>query len=517
MRYLLALCGSFLIAAITYSAASHSAPVADSLLPSHVILTVEVGGDKITQSGFVIGDGNTVISFLDAEKPPTEVLVKADSDAERVASAIKLSSLGVLIMKVPGLNGAPLTFTKTPVDVGQIIYSLEHQSEPIKLVKGTVSKKIDWQKQEGFFQKKFVGPIHNLFIHNALLTETSNGSSNGLAILDECARVVGMNRTVPKDLIVNNNQDRLIEYALSVQQLVTELNLGATLAIDDSRCLSLEEQAIQKEKEKQQALEKIEATEKEKQVTENQLEAAEEKALEAKNKLEIAEEKLQQSSEQAELSEQEKQRLEEDIEQARIEFERTQVDIQAAKNKLAEQEKAAEQERIDNEEKLKQYAVIAAVILLLVILIAVIFLRRRKGQIQSAEKETEIAISRAKEAEKLAKEAEKPMAPFSCMLTGEDESGSRYLLKIDAQALGKTEGVILGRNPNNADFVIENEKISRANTRLFLQGDALFAEDLDSANGTSVDGLLLSPTASAKIVNGSKLSIGTVDFKVTLE
>ncbi len=50
------------------------------------------------------------------------------------------------------------------------------------------------------------------------------------------------------------------------------------------------------------------------------------------------------------------------------------------------------------------------------------------------------------------------------------------------------EGLIIGRDPNQADLVIQNRYVSKAHARIMPKGDEYLLIDLASTNGTFVNG-----------------------------
>lgn len=80
-------------------------------------------------------------------------------------------------------------------------------------------------------------------------------------------------------------------------------------------------------------------------------------------------------------------------------------------------------------------------------------------------------------------------------LTGEFEGNS-----IDAT---KGESIILGRDPNQANIIISNERISSAHMKVSFDGDEVIVEDLNSTNGS----FYVNGTQSVKVDRGSTISL----------
>jgi len=69
----------------------------------------------------------------------------------------------------------------------------------------------------------------------------------------------------------------------------------------------------------------------------------------------------------------------------------------------------------------------------------------------------------------------------------------------------------IGRNPDN-DIVIKDPYVSGNHARFYVKNDKLFVEDLNSTNGTFVNGKRISKVE--KLQEGDIIEIGRVSFKV---
>ena len=71
----------------------------------------------------------------------------------------------------------------------------------------------------------------------------------------------------------------------------------------------------------------------------------------------------------------------------------------------------------------------------------------------------------------------------------------------------------IGRNPR-ADFVVDSPLLSRVHCRLSASDTALAVEDLQSTNGTYVNGMRVRQSA---LRNGDCLRLGRLELTVALE
>jgi len=67
--------------------------------------------------------------------------------------------------------------------------------------------------------------------------------------------------------------------------------------------------------------------------------------------------------------------------------------------------------------------------------------------------------------------------------------------------------VTVGRSPDN-DLIVAHDSISSHHAILKLEGDDYSVVDLDSTNGTKVDGV---PTSSGPLSNGTQITFGNVE------
>ena len=130
-------------------------------------------------------------------------------------------------------------------------------------------------------------------------------------------------------------------------------------------------------------------------------------------------------------------------------------------------------------------------------------------------------MAEARQAERHAQEAlaeaEVRSAPFDCVLEGRDAAGSRYVLKLERRSLGDPEGVVIGRNPRDTEFVVAHEAVSREHARMYVKGDTLYVEDLQSSNGTTVNGQPVTDGNPLPVPDGAALQLGPVEFRVSLK
>jgi len=113
-------------------------------------------------------------------------------------------------------------------------------------------------------------------------------------------------------------------------------------------------------------------------------------------------------------------------------------------------------------------------------------------------------------------ERARPVLEGGWILEGTDGKG-----KVIRLVFGETElaraglGLVVGRHPALSDRVIGDDTVSRRHLRLGTEGGELFAEDLNSLNGTLVDGEPLVPFEPTQLAEDQMLTLGDVVLTVT--
>tara|TARA_R110002167_G_scaffold138307_1_gene325486 strand:- start:776 stop:1237 length:462 start_codon:yes stop_codon:yes gene_type:complete len=147
-------------------------------------------------------------------------------------------------------------------------------------------------------------------------------------------------------------------------------------------------------------------------------------------------------------------------------------------------------------------------------------MRRKKASIKLAEEQLKAAEeqveSQAENLQELNQKVSEELKQFSdILLVGQTETGEKIQLRINGNALIRsTEGQFIGRQANISQHVISHEKIGRKHARLFIENDTLFIQDINSTNGTEVNGTAIIDSEAAKLVHGAQLKLGTVLMQV---
>ena len=102
------------------------------------------------------------------------------------------------------------------------------------------------------------------------------------------------------------------------------------------------------------------------------------------------------------------------------------------------------------------------------------------------------------------------------LLSSSDGPGQALRLLIADDLLRNNyPGVSVGRHPALCERVIDEPGISHRHFRLSLNNGHLWVEDLNSLNGSQIDGLQLTPFQPAPLQAGQQLRAGRVTLSVS--
>ncbi len=89
------------------------------------------------------------------------------------------------------------------------------------------------------------------------------------------------------------------------------------------------------------------------------------------------------------------------------------------------------------------------------------------------------------------------------------------LLELDAQRFARQNGrLIVGRSTELAHVCLDDRNISNRHAAVRVKGSQLYIEDLESSNGTRVNGKRLEPYTDTPISVGDTISLGSLHFKL---
>ena len=101
------------------------------------------------------------------------------------------------------------------------------------------------------------------------------------------------------------------------------------------------------------------------------------------------------------------------------------------------------------------------------------------------------------------------------VLSGHDGAGNPVRLVFGETELSKAYlGIAVGRHPALCERVIDDPSVSRRHLRIGMAEGRPYVEDLNSVNGTLVDGVEVPQFEPAPLVAGQQLTLGRVILEV---
>ena len=504
----------------------------DEAVVAGQIVTVLVYKDdrQTAQGAGVVANGEGVVltsaAVLDAGRRVAVMAQGAGELAAEVRLKEKGSGLGVLEVDELQRPGLPLSVAE--VAPGGTVYSATPVAEAGR----------------GAFKRGAVGTTEarsirgggevRLLQHNAMIDARAYGSP----VVDECGRVVALNVPDPGAWSIltpaHKRQPKEVVFALSADDVATRLEgLGVAFTSEAGTCASAEERAWEAQQERQRAEEEVrEALEAQRQAEERKREL-EEKARQAQQDREASEQDKQRARAKAEAAAARAEEMRRAAEDAKARAEEMRHAKDAAEQEAEEASRRAAETRA-REERLRHVAMSGgaggAALLLLILMFWALSARRKRRAVRSAQARAAEAEEEAAQAGRNAAQAEEEAArarqriaelpepaPFDCVLTGTDGSGAPCALNLRREALGDAAGVIIGRDPAVSSHIIADPSVSRRHVRLYVDGGALHAQDLESTNGTFLNGRTLVPGEAVRAGAGDLLEVGSLAFRIDLQ
>jgi predicted component of type VI protein secretion system len=101
------------------------------------------------------------------------------------------------------------------------------------------------------------------------------------------------------------------------------------------------------------------------------------------------------------------------------------------------------------------------------------------------------------------------------VLSGRDGAGNPIRLVFGETELSQAYlGIVVGRHPALCDRVIDDPSVSRRHLRIGMAEGRPYVEDLNSLNGTLVDGVEAPQFEPVPLAGGEELTLGRVILEV---
>ncbi len=110
----------------------------------------------------------------------------------------------------------------------------------------------------------------------------------------------------------------------------------------------------------------------------------------------------------------------------------------------------------------------------------------------------------------------KPKNPSTLVLAGFDATGKRLRIQVPKRGASVAKGgYVIGRHAALVDYPIEDPEISRRHLRITMEHGQCYIEDMNSSNGTRVNGRRPKAFVSTLLSPGDKISIGRIELQVS--
>ena len=417
--------------------------------------------------GFVAGDGQ-VIAAVDAARTRYVVFDAGGTEHEALLlDADEASGLGLLV--VAGLTAPPYAFARDPVEEADEVYAaaLDAAAGAAGLLPGRV---LTVEAGSGASDPGVVG--HDAF--------DSRQANVGAPLLNHCGEVVGA--------VVGDSTATVASpgsgLAAPGPWLIERFTLTATTV--DVPCLSEAELAA----------------------------AAEAAAADAQRRAAAAEERRRRAEAAAAAEAQRREEAELAAAAAQAD-----ADEEAEARRAAEGRASAVQERAAADRALYVRWIAGGAIGVLVVgLVLWLAGRRSVSKARHGQVRAESLAQAAREnlAARDGRERFANAVP-GVFLDGADAAGRPVAVRVPGRAIAVDDGAVVGRNPLESSVVLDHTEVSRRHFRLSVRGTSVLVEDLNSTNGTTLNGTALTPGSAAPLCNGAVLQVGTVRLTVTLD
>ena len=483
------------------------------------VLLVSVNGGAIIRSGFAIAGDGRALTAAHAVANAESIAVEPLGGGERMPARVIHSSgrSDIALLAVDGLRAAPLTLAKDGFEPGRLVYSAgawgARDAGAMRTAEGAVGLHGEVAAAEGL-------PAVPLILHNAMIPAEGYGGP----LLNECGEVAGVNRGDPglrPRQLRRGGRPAAVVHASAVAAVTGFLlPAGVAPAQAERPCESAKSVAAARAEAAEGAAARAAADAEDARARAVRAGAE----AEAKNAelLSKRRELAQAEARAAELEERRTEAVRAGDEQAdalQAELAEAREAREAAQDSAASLEDALETERAGREADaqagdarmragLGSALAVAALAAILILLAH----RRRSRQLnearrRAAEAERDADVAR-QDAERLQREAP------DCLLTGRAGDGGEVTIKVPGGML-LGDAAVIGRG-NQAAFVLLDETLSRRHARLTLDDDGdLFIEDLNTTNGTRLNGRRAPPGEPVRLSDADELELGGVKLRVS--
>ena len=326
--------------------------------------------------------------------------------------------------------------------------------------------------------------------------EINPGNSGG-PLFDDCGRVIGVNTAGPRQTAPGINWGSHIDESIRLLRAKrTDFSSDASPCVPAAGAPDpATAEAAEEARERAAA-------------AEGQAEAAQEDAQQAQEKAEKAEQDAVAAKERAAVAEGQAETAKQDAQQAREKAEKAEQDVVEANQQVQEVRKHV---GIQN--------TFVALLALLTLLALGLALKKPRQEIIRVVGKMIEPLSRlsSRSAHARASVGDRARTGTARLaLTGFDQQGSPIkILLYDKELSREQGGITVGRHHLLVDQVINEAQASKRHARFSRIKRDIFIEDLNSSNGTSINGASCAPFKPARISPGDMVNIGGTKLRVS--
>jgi len=371
------------------------------------------------------------------------------------------ADLDLAILKIPPVQRPSVKLIAGVVEKGSQVFALGYPGASDYTTGGFAT---DATVTQGIVSRTFTGPWGNTRTRSAQVdiiqhTAAINPGNSGGPLFDICGRVVGVNTAGIKKVTG-------ILLASQISELITALDSqGITYQKEDTPCVSTEDANLRAAEQAGR-------------------DAARQTANKARKDMEQTAEKARKDMEQA-------------AEGAR---------------KSVEQAKKEAEKSIDGIKKFESTSWLWRIFLGLGVAAALVLSLRKPREriVKVMERAVEPLSQRIRGVSRVQRRDSGGL-----LLSGYDDRNQAVRIKIrDAELKGCSKGISLGRHPDIVDWVIASQEISRRHARIRFSAHGYELEDLNSSNGTWLNGRRLSSFTPTSLSPGDEIRLGTLTLSV---
>ena len=457
----------FAVAVFSYSPGTVAKPDVTTFNKNVVRVVAHTDDGYGTGTGFLVNDDGVIVTNHHVVDGGSRFEVYPSGSGNPIPAELLrvFENYDLALLKVDGLSGSPISLSTATLNVTDAVWAVGFPGIADRL--GTA---MDASWTDGLVSRIFsaswdrTGRNFRLVQHSAAI----NPGNSGGPLIDDCSRVVGVNtqgsgagRIVRDD--AGDIEDIMsgigVYFASSIEIAIQVLkDEGIRVNTDATECIATPSGPVEDE---------------------------------------VAREAVQDAMEDIEETQEAVDRTTEQLEETQGAVDRTTEQLEVTQETLSQ--------LLSQLEKSKVWLAVLGLFTLVAILLA---LRKpRERIVRVFEDYRRKVVKRVRE---------KPNKPIpELVLAGFDVSGNPIRLTIPGHSISAGYGATVGRHPDIADVVIDNIGVSRRHIRFSYSDDTYYAEDLNSSNGTCINGIQLRPFVKIPVASGDLITIGNLELSIS--